>query len=383
MYSIKSYGDMIADHVRTDACVQALRQTVKPGSVVVDIGTGAGIFAILACKFGARKVYAIEPDEVIHLARRIAADNGCASCIEFIQGLSSQVSLPERADVIIGDLHGRFTLFQQHIASIADARERFLAAGGILIPQSDGLWAALVEAPERYRNYADPWVENLYGLDMRAGAAVAASHIESGRVTPEQLLVPPQCWATLNFSTVVNPNVEARLFWTAERAGTCHGVLAWFDTTTAKDVLIGNGPLSAVRPYSYTPIFFPWSTPVALALGDTVAVDLKANLAGDDYLWRWSTQVLAEGDPGRVKGEFKQSTFMAESLSMAKLRKQAASWTPSLNDEGRIDAFILKLMGDGIELGDIARQLANLYPGRFARWQDALTRVGELSLKYS
>ena len=69
MYSLAGYGKMIADKVRMDAYSQALRRAVKPGSVVVDIGAGTGICAMLACRFGARKVYAIEPDDAIHVAR--------------------------------------------------------------------------------------------------------------------------------------------------------------------------------------------------------------------------------------------------------------------------------------------------------------------------
>mgnify|MGYP001184895145 CR=1 FL=1 len=73
---------MIADRVRMDAYVRALRQAVVPGSVVIDIGTGTGIFAMLACQFGARRVYAIEPDDAIQVAREIAAANGFADRID-------------------------------------------------------------------------------------------------------------------------------------------------------------------------------------------------------------------------------------------------------------------------------------------------------------
>lgn len=125
---------MIADKGRMDAYVKGLRQAVKPDSVVVDIGTGTGIFALLACQFGAKKVYAIEPSDAIQVAREIAKSNGYADRIEFIQKLSTQVNLPELADVIISDIRGMLPLFQQHIPAIADARTRLLAEGGILIP---------------------------------------------------------------------------------------------------------------------------------------------------------------------------------------------------------------------------------------------------------
>src|SRR5437867_2580258 len=143
MYSIADYGAMISDEVRMGAFVRALRQAVKPGAVVIDIGTGTWIFALLACRFGARRVYAIEPDDAIQVAREIAVANGCADRIEFIQDLSTGVTLGERADVIISDIGGVLPWFQQHIPSIADARRRFLAPGGALIPQRDTAWAAV------------------------------------------------------------------------------------------------------------------------------------------------------------------------------------------------------------------------------------------------
>ena len=85
---------------------EALRRTVRPGSVVVEIGTGPGVFAVLACQLGASRVYAIEPDPIIQVAREIAAVNHCADRIEFIEDISTRVELPSRADVIFSDMRG-------------------------------------------------------------------------------------------------------------------------------------------------------------------------------------------------------------------------------------------------------------------------------------
>src|ERR1043166_6038362 len=106
MYSLHFYGEMMAGAPRVDPYVAALREAVKPDSVVLDLGCGPGLFALLACKFGARCVYAVEPDNAINIGREAAAANGFADRIEFFQQLSTEVTLPEPATIIIFDLRG-------------------------------------------------------------------------------------------------------------------------------------------------------------------------------------------------------------------------------------------------------------------------------------
>ena len=103
-------GRMIADELRRDAFTRAMRQAITPESVVLDIGTGTGIFALLACQFGARKVYAIEPDDAIQVARQLSSANGNAERIKFFQDTSTKVTLPERAVVIVSDMGGALPL---------------------------------------------------------------------------------------------------------------------------------------------------------------------------------------------------------------------------------------------------------------------------------
>src|SRR6185436_3279643 len=112
-YDIHAFGRMIQDSVRTDAYAQALRRLVRPGSVVLDMGAGVGIWALLACRFGARKVYAVDPNDVIQIAREITAANGYADKIEFINDMSTAVTLPEQADVLVTEMHGVVPMFEQ------------------------------------------------------------------------------------------------------------------------------------------------------------------------------------------------------------------------------------------------------------------------------
>jgi protein arginine N-methyltransferase 1 len=385
MYSIADYGVMIADEVRMGAFVRALGQAVKPDTVVVDIGTGTGIFALLACRFGARRVYAIEPSDAIQVAREIAAANGYADRIEFIQAMSTQVTLPERADVMISDIGGVLPWFQQHIPSIADARRRFLAPGGTVIPQRDVAWAAVVEMRDSYARQTDPWDDNGFGLDMEAARRIVVNTWNKGRVTRDNLLTQPQRWATLDYAVVEHPDARAQVTWTVTRPGTGHGLAAGFDRTVSDGVDLSNAPDApdAIRPAQiYGTVFFPWPVPVTLAAGDVVTVDLEAKLIRHDYIWSWKTRVLDQGQSGANKANFTQSTFFGMPLSAATLQKRAASYTPTLSEDGRIARFVLESMDDGASLGEIARLLSTEFSVRFPRPNDALSHVADLSQHY-
>jgi len=381
MYSISSYGSMIADRGRMDAYVKALRQAIKPESVVIDIGTGTGIFALLACQFGAKKVYAIEPSDAIQVAKEIAKANGYADKIEFIQKISTQVILPELADVIISDIRGMLPLFQTHIPAIVDARNRLLAPGGILIPQCDRLGVAVVEAKHLYSRIVDVWENNIYGLNMTAARQVVINNFGKGWVAPGQLLTSTKCWGILDYNTVENPDIQAELDWTVVRGGTAHGISIWFDATLAEGIGFSTAP--GMPELVYGNGFLPLLKPVLLETGDEINVSLQANLVGDDYVWRWDSKVFAQGDRTKIKANFKQSTFFALPLSPVQLRKTSAKYIPTLNDEGKIDRLILELLDTGTELGTISNKLLEQFPNYFGSWQDALTRVGNLSQKYS
>jgi len=385
MYSISDYGAMIADQVRIGAFVRALRAAITPDSVVVDIGTGTGIFALLACRLGARRIYAIELDDAIQLAQAIAVANGYADRIQFIHALSADACLPERADVMVSDIGGALPWFRRHIPSIADARRRFLAPGGVLIPRQDAAWAAVVEAPEWYSRQAGPWTGNIFDLDMQAGWRIASNTFSKAPVTREQLMTDVRRWATLDYAVVDDPNVRARLEWTVTRAGMGHGVAVGFDRVLSPGVYLSNAP-DAVDEIktdrSYATVVFPWPAPVPLAAGDHVIVHLEAALDGDDYVWHWNTCVLDQGQAGAGKADFTQSTFFGIPLAPARLHKRGASYTPTLNEDGRIARFVLESMSQHVPLGEIARRVSTEFAGRFPHPKDTLSYVADLSQRY-
>jgi protein arginine N-methyltransferase 1 len=309
MYSLHFYGQMLADAPRMDAYLAALRQVVNADSVVLDLGCGPGVFALMACKFGARRVYAVEPDNIISVAREAALANGCADRIEFFESLSTEISLPEPASIIISDLRGVLPWFEQHIPSIIDARERLLARGGALIPRRDVLWAAVVEAPEHYEDLVGPWRK--FNLDLSAGTRLITNQWRKSYLKPEQLLVDPVRWTTIDYYKVQNADVRAEISWRAARNGTAHGVAVWFDSELADDISFSNHPAAPKMIYGVG--LFPIPRPVEITEGERIQLQLAADLVEDGYVWRWDTEFSA--------ASFKQSTFYGVPLSQAQLRQ--------------------------------------------------------------
>lgn len=306
MYDIFDHGRMILDRVRGDAYARAIAATVRPNDVVVDLGTGTGVFAVLACRAGARRVYAIESDDIIELAREVAAANGCIDRIEFVHSDSREIKLRDRADVIVADVRGVIPFFSTSLLALIDARERFLRPGGQIIPQQDVVFAALVESPAVYAPHDQPWSEVPDGIDLTAARRLAVNDMRKQMVGAEELISAPVVVTTLDYAAIATPDFASVPRLTAVRSGTVHGFALWFETTLAPGIGFSNAPGMPATIYGRS--FVPFETPLALEEGDAVAIDLAARLvSGEDYLWRWTTALHARGREPRTL--FRQSTF--------------------------------------------------------------------------
>jgi protein arginine N-methyltransferase 1 len=306
MYSLHDYTWMITDEARMSAYVRALQAAIRPGAVVVDVGTGTGILALLACRLGAKCVYAIDTNDAVEVARELARENGVADRIVFFQKDVREVELSERADVIVSDLRGRLPLSGDHLAIIADIRGRFLKPGGVLIPASDRLMVAIVEAPDLYEWALGPACGPL-GISLESMRNRLRHSPCSDRggspLRPDNVLTPAAAWAVLNYSTVQPAPVAGRASLRVERAGTGHGLALWFEA------VLGGGQSFSSAPgheLCYGRSFLPWPRPVALSERDAVMVDVWAQPGGEP--WGWNTSVRSgEG----TRATFKQSSFLS------------------------------------------------------------------------
>jgi protein arginine N-methyltransferase 1 len=379
MYLLKEFGDMIADKARFAAYADAIERAVRPGDVVVDLGCGPGIFALLACRAGAKRVYAIDAGEVIHFARQLAVANGFADRIEFLYEDSRRVQLPERANVLVSDIRGALPLFADAISSLEDARERFLLKGGAQIPQLDTIYAAILETPEFYNRLSSPWKDAGRGVDLSAALPLILNSVYKVRSAGSQLLTEAQVWCTLDYTAHLNPRAGAKLRFRAMRSGTAHGVTAWFETKLFEDIGFASGPGSIGTIYGQG--FLPWLEPVVLDAGQEVEVDLHADPVGGDYVWRWDTKIAAcNGQPEKV---FQLSTFQGAQFTPERLRKRATDYVPLLSEAGCAERWLLEAMDGNTNLQELARAATERFPKVFRAQDDAFRRVCSLAEKFS
>lgn len=312
-YAVRDHGLMLADRNRIEAFRRALEQVVRPGDVVIDIGTGVGLFALMACALGARRVHAIEPAEAIEVAREIARVNGMADRIEFHRALSMDVSLPAPADVVVADVHGSLPIHGRALETLIDARRRLLRPGGTLIPLRDRLWAAPVELPSEDYDRVAIWLDRRWRFDLSPGARFATDSLSSISVPPASLLAEPMCVCTLDYTTLDSTTVSATTSFTVNRRATGHGLALWFDCDLTPDVTLSPGLASRL----YRVQLLPWSRPIDLLDGDRVSTAVQCSPAGDTYLWSWGTTI--ESAIGERRANFRQSTFWSSFISPASL----------------------------------------------------------------
>jgi protein arginine N-methyltransferase 1 len=381
MFSLADFGSMIRDRARLDAHVAAFRQVVTPDSVVLDVGAGTGIMSLLACKAGARRVYAVEPSGAVQILAAAARDNGFTDRIVVLQQRSTEVTLPERADVIVSDLRGVLPAYGTHFADIADARRRLLAPGGRMLPNRDTLWLAVITAPEAFARSRSVWRSEPGGLDLRSALPFVDNEVEKHRAHPDQRLGEPTPWASLHYPTLTDRRLRGSGISAITKDGVGHGMLVWFDTELVDGIGYSNAPGAGDGIYGQ--ILLPWPEPVALRASDRVSFEVRADPIGSDYVWTWTTEIQRPASGPAAVTRFRQSTFKSIPPSQASVRKRASSFTPVLSPAGTEALEVLEGMRAGGTVGELARRLLATHPDRFPSLDDAHGFVAALVERYS
>lgn len=372
-YPLTNYASMIADEGRFGAYAQAIRQTVEPGSMVIELGTATGLMAFLACQAGARKVIALDPSETIAIAQQTARDNGLAERVEFLPRLSTAFTPAEKADVLISDLRGTMPCFQRHLLDIADARERLLKPGGTLICQTDTLQVCVVEDEPLHRQLVGVWEDKRWGFDLRAALKFAPHQFKKVKFKADQMLSAARSWATIHYPTVSTPHVRGAASLEVTRPGTGHALGLWFDAELAGGAKFSNAPTEPNHVYGRQ--ILGWPQAVALLPGDRVEVKLDAIFNEGDYVWNWATRITRAS---AVLAEFKQSTLQGRVMSAEMLARKSGGYRPQPSVSLTVEKFLLDRINGRTTNAELAAALRSQFPQAFPTEAAALNRVVQL-----
>jgi type I protein arginine methyltransferase len=234
------YFKMMSDTVRMTAYRKAIYSTVQPGDVVVDLGCGTGILSFMALQAGAKKVYAIEKSDAIELAQAIAQHNGFLDRIEFIHGNSKEISLPQKADLLLSETLGSFGIDENTLDFTLDARDRFLKEDGKILPQGLQLYLAPAEA-QHCNQKIDFW-RSVEGIDFSPAREVFGRKLMVETIKSRNLLTKPLVFANLDFYSEQSRLFQNKLQFHFQRPGTVHGFAGWFELALTDNIHLTTAP---------------------------------------------------------------------------------------------------------------------------------------------
>lgn len=284
----RSHIGMLGDQPRTKGYVEAIRATVKPGDVVVDVGTGTGVLSIAAAQAGAKRVYAIERSGIAGVAEQLFAANGVADRIEMIRGTSTEVTLPERADVMVSELVGNDPFDEQILTYTRDAIARLLVPQPRMVPRRLVVDLVPVTAPDRIigehffrQDAVASWTED-YGIDFTPLAELRPPAPQLAMLARETAakLVPcgePRRLCDVDL-TAPPAHIDHTVTVKVDHPGRVDGVLMVFALDLAEGHLLTSNPWKDEGARHWGLPFWIFPQPRTVTAGERI--DLRYEFAG-------------------------------------------------------------------------------------------------------
>jgi tetratricopeptide (TPR) repeat protein len=238
---------MMNDDARNAAYERAINAAVAPGSVVLDIGTGSGLLAMMAARAGARRVVTCEMDPAIaDNAAEIIARNGFADRITVIARKSTELELAdigEAADVLVSETIASDLLGEGLLDTYTDAR-RLLKPNAAIIPARARVRGTLVSAVG-----LEPFVQvaHVRGFDLSGFNQFRPLKLHTSEASANYELLSPSF-------DVFDFDLQGSRTFSAERkslsviplqSGSCVGVLQWILLEMPGGAVYENSPVES------------------------------------------------------------------------------------------------------------------------------------------
>ncbi len=276
---------LLDDATRMDAFERAIRAAVRPGDVVLDLGAGTGILAMLAARAGAARVHAVESTAMARVARQLVAWNGLADRVTVHAADARALAPVEPVDLVVSDFLGRFVVDDGMLEAVA-AAARWMKPGARFLPAR----VRLVVAPvgDCFVDAIDSLRPGFYGIDLAPSLVYAENQGYHAALDPAFLLAAPATFATLD-PPRTGGAFDAALTFPLARGGELRGFAGWFEATLAPGIVLSTAPGIDSHWGQY---LMPVPS-VRAEAGDLLRVHLRLCAPPDpaaerDPEWRWS-----------------------------------------------------------------------------------------------
>ncbi|NNF27192.1 MAG: class I SAM-dependent methyltransferase, partial [Gemmatimonadetes bacterium] len=279
---------------------------VGPDDVVLEIGTGLGTFALFAAAAGARHVWAVDGEPILHVAEALGKVNGHQDRITWLRGWVPELEVPEAVDVLI---------FEDFVTPLFDVRiyrllkaaiAKYLAPGGRMIPSRATVFLApLVAQAVRTRLFPLETVDDRFGIDWSPAEPYLGNLPRQERLPVGSLAGEGMRAYGVEFPHL--PQVQemgGTVQWTLE-PGTCLGALClWFDLDMGGGRVVSNRPGNEAGPWGQ--LVLPLDPPLAVGVDGIVRATVGYDPApdGNPGWLRWEA---ASGTESRGGHEFASS----------------------------------------------------------------------------
>ncbi|MQP66332.1 tetratricopeptide repeat protein [Niveispirillum sp. SYP-B3756] len=257
---------MINDHERNDAYEAALLNNVQKGDVVLEIGTGSALVAMMAARAGAGHVYTCEMHKpLVEVARETVAVNGYSDRVSVIGKKSTDLvigsDMPEKADIFVSELINVGMLAPDMLAILQHARQNLLRQDAKIIPAAATVWCSLIQADDLRR--ISP-IRTISGFDMSRFDQFRTPGyctLDLAADNHQLLSTPEQAWF-FDFYKNMPTTASKTLTITASETGTAHGVAFWFDLHMDEKVTYNSNSPTRTNHWKQAVYFFGQDLPV-------------------------------------------------------------------------------------------------------------------------
>lgn len=281
-YDLRSHYSYHENAVKDYVFMNALKDAIGLNSsefedrVILELGSGTGIFSMLIARAGAKHVYAWEPSSISEISKEIIKANKLDNIITVLNCPIADIKIPGKVDVVFTSAFGISFYLDSFLPQFLFARDNYLKENGILLPQL-AEFSLSTAIKSRYGRPESFW-DDVYGFDFTPIKDNSFNEPYMYFVSPQMIKSEISIFQPLDFNTlsINNLNVKHSFTIKCNEEHEVSSFVFWFK------VIFNNNVIFDTSPYKdqthFCQIIFDIKEPFQVKEGDIISGTISINL---------------------------------------------------------------------------------------------------------